>query len=304
MIDILLKSLPIFVTVLIGYVIKRKNFLSQDAVKTLSTVAYNISGPFYVFFVLGSIDIRSVNISIWIIPLVMFFLMFSISFLFFKLSKTDTKTLGVIILSTTLFGAGALYPYVERNFSKIVFQQFVVMDLLAFCIFLLFIPAGLKFLSRTEQDLKQGIKNAFKDPFLLSILFTFGLRIFNITIPVFLLDISSYIGGSFFFLITLLAGITFKLPDSKNISKVVAIYLFRLILAVSMVLALGVFIGADKKVLVSALLLYIAQVSLMAPVLANKNGFDDELATQLALFSITIQLVLYPVAIFIIQNWI
>lgn len=108
MIDIFLKSLPVFITIIIGYIIQKRNILKQNAVETLSTIAYKIVGPFFIFYVLYDIKIDTANFSIWLIPLTIFFLMILVSLIFFKLIKADNKTIGAVILCTTLFGAGAV----------------------------------------------------------------------------------------------------------------------------------------------------------------------------------------------------
>lgn len=179
------------------------------------------------------------------------------------------------------------------------------MDLLAFSTFLLFTPLTVKFFNTENKfNLRETILKMLKDPLLISVIVTFLIKILNINVPEFISDIALYIGGSFFFLITLMVGITFKFPNLKNIYRVLSVYLFRLVAAVLLVLLVTKIIGSTKDVIVSALLLYLAQVSVMSPVIAKENKFDHELVSQLALFSIALQLILYPFAIFIIKQWI
>ncbi len=91
---------------------------------------------------------------------------------------------------------------------------------------------------------------------------------------------------------------TLKIPDKKILLSLTKIYLSRVVLIVFLV---SVLFGLEKARVRPFYLVFLAQYSILAVIYSKEQDLDYEFASQLVLFSMTTQLVLYPVAIALLQ---
>ena len=300
MLDVLINSLPIFVAIGLGKFFSDKKLLPANASTIISTLAFKLIGPFFVFNVLYGISIQNKNSYLFIEPLIVFFSVLVASFLAGKyLFKLKSKKLGAMILCLITFGAGSVYPFVDRNFSERIFQDFVIVDTFSFLIFLIVGSIiAFNFGKKKQIDIKEIVLRPFKDPFTLTMILTFLIVIFKIKVPSVIVETSKFFKESFFLLASLLVGMGLKLPDRKIVFNLAKIYLFRTIFIICLIALL---FSLNKAQIKPFYLVFLAKYSVMAVVYAKEQGLDYQFASQLVLFSMIAELVFYPIIITVLQ---
>ncbi|MEA3357159.1 MAG: hypothetical protein U9Q67_01885 [Patescibacteria group bacterium] len=303
MLEVITNTLPVFIAIALGKIFAYKKILPKDAENTISTITFTIIGPFFVFDVLYGVSINADNFHLVLSPLVVFISMLILSYMFGKLVlRLDPKKLGAMILGLITFGAGAVYPFVTRNFSDEVFTDFVVADLVSFLIFLTMGSIVAVYLGKKrDYKVKDLILDLLKDPFVLTILLTFTLTLTGVKVPGVITETAKFFSGSFLLLASLFVGMTLRFPDWKNFTRLVVIYIFRIGVVLGLVCVISRFFGLSNEESIPLYLIFLAQYSVLSVVFAKKQGLDHEFASQMVLFSTIIQLFLYPVLVGILQ---
>lgn len=309
MLEVISNSLPIFLSVFIGYLLVSKKFVPKDASKTIGTIAFYIAGPALIFSTFYGLRFERENILIFLAPIALQLILIICAFILGRILSLSNKQKGALVLCMILFGSGVVYPFVTQNFSEEIFQTFVTVDILQFILYLLIAPVigvylGSKYGKKTKVNLKDMLLKIFKDPFLLTMLITLILTYSGLKIPSFLIDTSEYFAKSFFFLIALFVGMILVLPSLKDIYHVGILYISRLgIVAIFLYLFINIF-SLNELQITSSILVFSAPFALITVVYSKEYGLDSEFATKLVLFSLVAQLVVYPVLITGIKQFI
>jgi len=302
MIEVLINSLPIFVAIGLGKLFVYKKWLPYEASKVVSSIAFKIVGPLFIFNVLHNISIEPEHFYFVIIPVVVFFVVLLVSYLagryIFKLSHGQ---IGAVVLCLISSGAGSVYPFVHSNFPEETFKNFVIVGTFSFLIFLVGGSlVAFKLGRETKISVRQMILRFIKDPFLVSIVLTLAIALSGIKVPSFLVEISEFFTPSFFFLISLFIGMVLKVPDKSLLMRVLAIYIFRVVVIVCLITLFSVVFSLNKSEIQPFYLVFLAQYAVLAVAYAKEQELDYEFASQLVLFSMVAQLVIYPFVIYLL----
>lgn len=306
MLDVLLNSLPIFLAIILGYVFARRKIFPKNASDTLATILFKIVGPFLVFSYLYGLEINQGELYLIIVPILMTFTMLAFAIVISKLMCLNGKQLGAAVLCMMLFGAGSIYPFVKQNFSSYVFAEFVTVDIIQFLFFLIVGPIvaailGAKYGNGKKVQIRSILGSIITDPLLIAMILTFAFTLFEVRIPDFVFETSDFFAESFFMLIAVFVGTVLKFPKRKMLLKVGAMYVLRVCLVILIILGLTFLLSLSEYETQPLYLAFFAQFSVLSVVYSKQQGLDDEFASQMVLFSMIVQLVLYPVAIWVMK---
>lgn len=302
MFSVLENSLPIFASLLVGFLSVQRKIVSKEEASTVGTLAFRIVGPFLIFSSLYGLQIDTDQIFLLLGPLVVIVAMILLSFALGKILSLSPARRGALIVSMIVFGAGSAYPFVKSNYSAEVFSNFIVADITQFLLFLIVCPVisvlgSMK--SRNGEPLHFGtiIKKVTSDPFIVSMALAVGATYLGIKIPPSIMNIAEFLASSFFVLTSLYIGMILKIPQKSMLATVGAIYVMRVIVAFTVVWVLSAVFSLDKSISIPMHIPFFAQFSVLSVMYAKEYGFDHEFVSQLVLFSMIAQLFIYPLAI-------
>lgn len=302
MLDVILNTLPVFLAIAVGYIFTRKKILPENASDTIAAITFKLIGPFMIFHVLYGFKVDFENIHLVISPIIVQSLMIVLAILVSKVFRFKNKRMGAVILCMIVFGGGSVYPFVTRNFSNEVFQNFMIVDILQFLLFLITGPIiasylGAKFGSAQKPKVKDILKSIFTDPFLITLFITFALTYIDVELPEKITDISGFFAGSFSLMMSLFVGTTVKLPNFKSLFKSGSMYVLRVAAMIGIVTGISFILTLTKGDSVPLYLAFFPQFSALSVVYAKDQNLDHEFASQMVLFSMLAQMVVYPVVI-------
>jgi predicted permease len=255
------------IIIILGYVLKKLNIISEKNGETIAKVVFNVTLPALILSVIGSIEIIP---SLGLITLISIFYCIPIILLAFILFKKYPKEIkGLIFMAVIGFNVGHFaYPLIEGIWNEEGLKYIAMFDIgNAVVIFIIVYILGLIYSPKNDfHDKKELVKMIFKKLLksapLMSYFVAIILNLLNITLPIFVIDLLDVLSRANMALTLLLLGIflnfKFERKQWKNILKVLIIrysfgltiglflffilpfdLLYRGILAIALILPIG-----------------------------------------------------------------
>jgi len=300
---IFLLSLTIIV---IGYILKKLNIISEENGKTIAKVVFNVTLPALILNVIISIKITP---SLGLITLISILYCIPILVLAFTLFRNYPKEIkGLIFMAVIGFNVGHFaYPLIEGIWNEEGLKYIAMFDIgNAMVIFVICYILGLIYSPNNEfQDKKELAKNILfkllKSAPLMSYIIAIILNFLNIGFPIFVLDLLDVLSRANMALTLLLLGIflNFKFEKSqwKNAFIVLIIrYSFGLVIGLMLFFLLP-FDQLYRGILAIALILPIGLAVIPFTV---EFGYNERFAGMVANLTIIISFVLLWVVIILL----
>lgn len=300
---IFLLSLTIIV---IGYILKKLNIISEENGKTIAKVVFNVTLPALILNVIISIEITP---SLGLITLISILYCIPILVLAFTLFRNYPKEIkGLIFMAVIGFNVGHFaYPLIEGIWNEEGLKYIAMFDIgNAMVIFVICYILGLIYSPNNEfQDKKELVKNILfkllKSAPLMSYIIAISLNFLNIGFPIFVLDLLDVLSRANMALTLLLLGIflNFKYEKSqwKNAFIVLIIrYSFGLVIGLILFFSLP-FDQLYRGILAIALILPIGLAVIPFTV---EFGYNERFAGMVANLTIIISFVLLWVVIILL----
>ncbi len=300
---IFLLSLTIIV---IGYILKKLNIISEENGKTIAKVVFNVTLPALILNVIISIEITP---SLGLITLISILYCIPILVLAFTLFRNYPKEIkGLIFMAVIGFNVGHFaYPLIEGIWNEEGLKYIAMFDIgNAMVIFVICYILGLIYSPNNEfQDKKELAKNILfkllKSAPLMSYIIAIILNFLNIGFPIFVLDLLDVLSRANMALTLLLLGIflNFKYEKSqwKNAFIVLIIrYSFGLVIGLMLFFLLP-FDQLYRGILAIALILPIGLAVIPFTV---EFGYNERFAGMVANLTIIISFVLLWVVIILL----
>ncbi|TET59582.1 MAG: AEC family transporter [Promethearchaeota archaeon] len=215
---IFLLSLTIIV---IGYILKKLNIISEENGKTIAKVVFNVTLPALILNVIISIKITP---SLGLITLISILYCIPILVLAFTLFRNYPKEIkGLIFMAVIGFNVGHFaYPLIEGIWNEEGLKYIAMFDIgNAMVIFVICYILGLIYSPNNEfQDKKELAKNILfkllKSAPLMSYIIAIILNFLNIGFPIFVLDLLDVLSRANMALTLLLLGIFLNFKYEKS----------------------------------------------------------------------------------------
>lgn len=215
---IFLLSLTIIV---IGYILKKLNIISEENGKTIAKVVFNVTLPALILNVIISIEITP---SLGLITLISILYCIPILVLAFTLFRNYPKEIkGLIFMAVIGFNVGHFaYPLIEGIWNEEGLKYIAMFDIgNAMVIFVICYILGLIYSPNNEfQDKKELAKNILfkllKSAPLMSYIIAIILNFLNIGFPIFVLDLLDVLSRANMALTLLLLGIFLNFKYEKS----------------------------------------------------------------------------------------
>lgn len=303
MLEILINTSPVYITIILGAILRKYKLIPKNAAETIGAVTFKIVVPFLVFNVLYGLKFDGDNIGLLFIAVLIFIVIGCGSWVLSKFLKASRETTGVIIISATSFAVGSFaYPFIQLNFVNEIFQNVVLMDIVLFFATLTIGYSVAVYYGDNNSSWKSIINKIIYNPIIISIFLTLILNYTNIIIPENIFDVSVFFAKSFGFLAALLIGLTIKLPDAKSFLLISKIFIFKNIFTVLVIFITMRFINFSNIEVNAIFLTAIVPFSTMAIIFAEEQNLNVKLAAQLSLLSLIAMLFIYPVLIVFLKG--
>jgi predicted permease len=296
MIEVLINSLPVFIVILFGVYFRKT--LGKNAVKVVSDIVFNIAIPAVIITVLYGQTFTRENINLLIAPIIVSLLFALTGLLLVRIFKLSRKQAGVFIPSLMSFSIGVFaYPFILQNFNKEVFSQVVLVDIILFFLVLTvsYIIAT-TYSEQTRGNWKGILKKIFTNPSLITMVMVFMINYLGISLPELILDTAEYLSRPFAFLTSFLMGLTLTLPSKKQILVLASSFGIRTIVVIGALLLLMSSYLSNLETQVFALS-FLTPFATLPVIYANELDLDEELASQMSVFSKLVSIVIYPLII-------
>ncbi len=292
--------------IVIGYILKKFNIISEENGKTIAKVVFNVTLPALILSVISSIEITPSLGLITLISLLYCIPIISLAFFFFKDYPREMK--GLIFMAVIGFNVGHFaYPLIEGIWSEEGLKYIAMFDIgNAIVIFVICYVLGLIYSPKNNfQDKKELLKNILlkllKSAPLMSYIIALILNLINIDFPLFVSDLLDILSRANMALTLLLLGVflnfKFEKAQWKNVIIVLLIrYSFGLLIGLMLFFLLP-FDQLYRGILAIALIL---PIGLAIIPFAVEFGYNERFAGMVTNLTIIISFMLLWVVIILL----
>ena len=251
----------------IGYILKKLNIISEKNGETIAKIVFNVTLPALILSVVSSIEITPSLGLITLISILYCIPIIILALFLFKKSPREIK--GLTLMAVIGFNVGHFaYPLIQGIWSDEGLKYIAMFDIgNAIVVFVIVYILGLIFSPKNDfHDKKELVKiilkKLLKSAPLMSYFIAIIINLFNVILPLFIVDLLDVLSRANMALTLLLLGIflnfKFERTQWKNILKVVIIrysfgllvglllfftlpfeLLYRGILAIALILPIG-----------------------------------------------------------------
>lgn len=200
MLDIIRLIIPIFITILLGYLTVSFGLLNKDHFKAIELFVIKVALPCMLIVSISSQDFTTL---LQVPYLVSFglasFIVFSIAlFIYFKLFKqslthASVMAMGSSMSNTGFIGSGLLYLFLGEKAAIYFGMSFLLENFIVFLLFLICLEIG-KSKTTFKNILKSGILSIIQNPIVIALFLGFLFSACDIVLPHILIKVLQPIG--------------------------------------------------------------------------------------------------------------
>lgn len=308
-----LKSvLPLFVLIVIGYVLKLMKWVNESFIQAGTKIVFKITLPMMLFLQVAAADLTtSANIRLMIFTVVslvsLFLLLLLLVPVFVKkdpdrgamiqaLLRGNFSILG-IPLAANMFGPqGAVPATLLMPFVIPIYNVFSVVALALFSAD----PAHRKDKGALA---KKMLKEIVTNPLILAIVLGLAFSLLKIRLPELLLDCLQPVSDLTTPLALICLGAQFSFTETRSTLKLaVAGTLLRQLVIPFVMLTLAVLLGFRDYDLGAVLIIYASPVAVTSYIMAKNMKSNDKLAAQLLVFTTAFSCISLTLTIFLLRT--
>ncbi len=274
---------PIFIVIAIGFLIRKKNIISEDGVSLLNKLAYNIGLPSLIFLIITNYSLGDIfNVQIVKVIYLTYALLILLTILINFVIKRSGKTKGAIIVSSFRCNMAFVgFPIILAAYGDLALAK-------ASLIVAFLIPVNIvatiiifKFYNRREEGMGAGrlLLSFVKDPMIIGVISGILFSYFRIPVPEVFHESLDIISAMTVAIALLSIGASFRFVHLKNDFKMVSYAGFnKLILLPAVAFILSTFVFKvetfDRNVMV---ILFATPLAVAAYIMAKKLRSNHQL---------------------------
>lgn len=305
MLDVMIKSAPIFVTILIVLIYRRRKEVPENLSKSAAFLAFNVVVPFLIFDVLKGVTISGANLRLVLVALLTIPVFLVPAAIFTIITKpVNARKAPMLFTSLDFFTYSFGLPFILVNFTNDVVKSIILMDLIIFVAYLII---GFAISDYYSKDGSDGIKNLLMKSLILNPIFwalfaAFTLSQLNIELPDKFYQFTDFFSRSFPLLTAALIAANIKLPDRKSFRLVASNFGVRLFTGIIFATALVTIFDFNPTDSTALYLLFTLPIGSFGLVFSEQNKNDIEYNAQLHIFSYSLMLIIYPFIITMLKQ--
>ena len=274
---------PIFIVIAIGFLIRKKNIISEDGVSLLNKLAYNIGLPSLIFLIITNYSLGDIfNVQIVKVIYLTYALLILLTILINFVIKRSGKTKGAIIVSSFRCNMAFVgFPIILAAYGDLALAK-------ASLIVAFLIPVNIvatiiifKFYNRREEGMGAGrlLLSFVKDPMIIGVISGILFSYFRIPVPEVFHESLDIISAMTVAIALLSIGASFRFVHLKNDFKMVSYTGFnKLILLPAVAFILSTFVFKvetfDRNVMV---ILFATPLAVAAYIMAKELRSNHQL---------------------------
>ena len=200
MLDIIKIILPIFITILIGYLIAYFQMLNKDQFKIIGLFIIKVSIPCLLIVSISSQDFHtliqapylisygSASFIVFLTTLIMYFKVFAM-----PLNASSVMAMSSSMSNTGFIGSGLLYLLIGERAAIYFGMTFLIENFVVFLMFLICLEFS-KTRAPIQDILKNSIINVLKNPIVIALLLGSSMSLCSLQLPELLLNVIKPIG--------------------------------------------------------------------------------------------------------------
>lgn len=274
---------PIFIVIAIGFLIRKKNIISEDGVSLLNKLAYNIGLPSLIFLIITNYSLSDIfNVQIVKVIYLTYALLILLTILINFVIKRSGKTKGAIIVSSFRCNMAFVgFPIILAAYGDLALAK-------ASLIVAFLVPVNIvatiiifKFYNRREEGMRAGrlLLSFVKDPMIIGVISGILFSYFRIPVPEVFHESLDIISAMTVAMALLSIGASFRFVHLKNDFKIVSYAGFnKLILLPAVAFILSTFVFKvetfDRNVMV---ILFATPLAVAAYIMAKELRSNHQL---------------------------
>lgn len=281
--------ISILIIFIAGYLFK---IFKNDYSKPLIDIVIFISFPALIIYKIYYLKFSNEIFEIFFLSFISIIIGTIFGLIISKLLKFDRKTTAAALLTSSLGNTSFLgFPMVVSLFGEKNLIWAIFFDQMMFFGLIIFGSIFVAYGSEKKINIKNMIKDIFKFPPFLSLLFAIFLRNFHLN-----LDFLKPIGDSLIFLVTLAIGMRFSFSDVKRNIKLASLVLFikMFLVPLSIYFIIYIFFDIKNPAFQVAFIESAMPPMVMASVLAMEAKLREDLAISAVGLGILLAFILLP----------
>lgn len=281
--------LPLFITMVLGYFLRKKNFIDKKSLNALNNVVFKIFLPLYLFTSVYKTNLEGVvNPKLILFSIIGLTILFIILCLIIPFIEKDNKKIGVMIQGIfrsnfVIFG----FPIAESLFPESEMAKVAVLIAVIIPIFNVLAVISLE-MYRNGRNINIGkiLRGIMKNPLIIGTALGIIALFLNIRFPSAVEKTASNIARMATPLSLMILGGTVEFTELKNYYKQVSIVVIsKLILVPLIVIPIAVYFGFRDIEILILLIMFGAPTAVSSFSMAQQMDGDAELAAQIVIFT-------------------
>ena len=287
---------------LLGYILKRINFLTKDHASLFLKIVMYVALPALIIPSVASMELSLSLLRLPFIAILIMLILFSFSFFIIKLFSASKQTTGTFLLSVMIMNLSFVLPFFLAVAGEETIPYFLFFNLGHDILLFSFVYTLACYYGRKEGigfDWKRTIKKLLSLPPLWALLVGLFLNFTNTPVPSLLEPTLTIIGGLLVPLALLALGVYFEFQIKKPI-----LFTTALLLRMGVGFLLGLFFiwlfsleGIEKLVV---LLCSLAPIGFNTLVFSSLENLDKETAAQFVSFALFVGMIVYSIVLLFI----
>ncbi len=307
-------TVPIFLTMIIGYVLKQIGFLSDEFIKGANKYVFKVALPVMLFIDISSADLISdFNIKFVLYCMIVTCILFAVSWLIAELFCKDKKQIGALVQGCFRGSAAVLgLAFIQNMYSTTGMAPLMIASAVPlyniFSVIVLTFKAskeyggddisGLKF----KEQMKKALINIAKNPIIIGIFLGIPFSLLRVDFPVIVDRTLDYFGRTSTPIALLCIGAGFEGRKAiKKIAPTLWATFYKLFLQAGLFLPLAVAMGFRNQNLVAILIMLASPSTASGYIMAKNMGNDSVLSSSIIVLTTLLSSVSLTLLIFILR---
>lgn len=299
--------LPLFIIIIIGYILKKFKFYTDEAVSIFNKVVFKIFLPLHLFNSIykNKLEVSGLDTKYVLYVVLSIIIIFVCSTLVVSYYEKDNKRKSVII--QCLFRSNFVimgFPIINSIYGDAGVSTVAVLTAVVIPLFNILAVLSFNLFYEKKMEITKVIIDILKNPLIIGIVLGGLFSFFDIKIVDFLNKSLIEMGKIATPLAILLLGASFKEQSIKsNITRNLNIVILKLVIIPLVFISIGVVFGFRGVELLVAYIIFGGPIAVTTFTMAEVMGGDGELAGQMVILTTACSIISMFIGILIMKNF-
>lgn len=280
--------LPLFLTMALGYVLKRLKMFDDNTLKVMNSITFKIFLPLLLFYNIYKTNLKgAINLKLMCFAIISVILTFIVLCILIPLIEKDNKKRGVLIQGIfrsnfVIFGL----PVACSLFTQDKIGVIAILIATVVPVFNMLAVISLEIFRCGKLDIKNTLKGIITNPLIITSVIGLSFLVLGIKLPTAIEKSISDISRIATPLSLILLGGSFAFNDVKtHLRQTVIAVVGRLVIIPGILMPISIWIGFRDIELLALMLIFASPTAISSFTMAQKMDGDSDLAAQIVVFT-------------------